>query len=139
MAKKPNIDDFRKICVAKGGIISGIATTFKSTRKAVYDWCIKDERFQEAIDDAREAFLDTAETQLQVLVKGVPKIIENEKGEKEFAGWQVPPSESAIIFSLRTLGRKRGYTERHEVDATANLNVSVGEVKIDDWIKVHFK
>ena len=39
----------------------------------------------------------------------------NENGEKRFAGWIERPSETAIIFTLKTRGKKRGYVERQEV------------------------
>jgi hypothetical protein len=134
MKRKPKIDDFIKVCNAKGGIISSVASALNVSRGTIYIWCSKNPKFEEAINDAREAFIDLAETQLQSLVKGIPKIIINEKGQKEFVGWEVPPSESAIIFSLRTLGRKRGYSERSEIDHTTNgkdMNQSI-QVEIID-------
>ncbi|WP_370797608.1 hypothetical protein, partial [Alistipes putredinis] len=52
---------------------------------------------------------------LRKLVAGVPAIEKDENGEKRFAGWIERPSETAIIFTLKTRGKKRGYVERQEV------------------------
>ena len=133
--KRPNIDEFKKVCVAKGGIITSIANTFGVDRTSVYDWCEKYPKYKEALDGSRDVFLDVAETNLQNLVKGVPNYRE-EDGKRIFEGWVVPPSESAIIFVLRTIGRKRGYTEKQEIDMTANLS---GSISIDEWIKNRIK
>lgn len=134
MARKPNIDEFFKVSKAKGGIISGIAGSFGVARKTIYEWCEKDSRFQEAIDDSRETFLDIAETNLQTLVKGIPKIEELSDGRLIQKGWEVPPSESAIIFALRTIGKKRGYTEKQEIDTNMR-----GSISINEWVKDRIK
>jgi DNA invertase Pin-like site-specific DNA recombinase len=119
MAKRSDIETFRKACIAKGGIISGIAASLGVSRESIRKWCEKYPAYSEALADSREHFLDLAETNLQTLCKGIPKIEKNEHGEKVFAGWEVPPSESAIVFTMRTLGKRRGYTERTETDITS--------------------
>jgi len=127
--KRPNIEEFSTVCRAKGGVISGIASSFGVERLTVYRWC-KIEKYQQAIDDARDTFLDMAETNLQTLVKGIPKIKKLDDGRLIQEGWEVEPSESAIVFTLKTLGRKRGYSERKEVDA----NVNIPPFQLDDGI-----
>jgi NADH:ubiquinone oxidoreductase subunit E len=133
--KKPNIDNFRKVCNAKSGIISNIAYAFGVDRTTVYDWCEKYPQYKEALNNSREVFLDVAESNLQTLVKGIPNYRE-EDGKKIFEGWIEKPSESAIIFVLRTIGKKRGYTEKQEVEMNANLT---GSISIDEWIKDRIK
>ncbi|MCL1942614.1 MAG: hypothetical protein FWF54_03570 [Candidatus Azobacteroides sp.] len=132
MGKRPNIDDFEKVCNAKGGIVSNIASVFRVKRRSVYDWCGKYPKYKEALDNSRDVFLDMAETNLQTLVKGIPNIREEADGTKIFDGWQVPPSESAILFVLRTIGKKRGYTEKQEVDINNNVK---GSISVEEWIK----
>lgn len=78
-------------------------------------WCNDDEQFAQALEDSRERFVDLAESNLRKLVAGVPAIEKDENGEKRFAGWIERPSETAIIFTLKTRGKKRGYVERQEV------------------------
>jgi hypothetical protein len=123
--KRPKLKDFQEICDAKGGIISAIARALGIQRVTVYDWMEKYPKYAEAVEAARDTFLDTAETRLQSLVQGVPKIETDETGEPKFAGWETPPSETAIIFTLRTLGKKRGYTERTETELSGQIKGNV--------------
>ena len=104
-SKKPKLDTFRKVANACGGILSDIAANLGND----------DEQFAQALEDSRERFVDLAESNLRKLVAGVPAIEKDENGEKRFAGWIERPSETAIIFTLKTRGKKRGYVERQEV------------------------
>lgn len=95
--------------------LSDIAAHIGVDRVTVYAWCNDDPEFKQALEDSRERFLDLAESNLRKLVAGVPAIEKDENGEKRFAGWIERPSETAIIFTLKTRGKKRGYVERQEV------------------------
>lgn len=114
-SRKPDIDIFRKIANACGGVLSDIAANIGVERVTVYAWCEADPEFKQALEDSRERFVDLAESNLRKLVAGVPAIEKDENGEKRFAGWIERPSETAIIFTLKTRGKKRGYVERQEV------------------------
>ena len=114
-SKKPKLDTFRKVANACGGILSDIAANLGVERSTIYTWCNDDEQFAQALEDSRERFVDLAESNLRKLVAGVPAIEKDENGEKRFAGWIERPSETAIIFTLKTRGKKRGYVERQEV------------------------
>ncbi|WP_300904696.1 hypothetical protein [uncultured Alistipes sp.] len=96
---KPSIEQFTHVANMCGGILSDIAANFGVTRQSVYNWCEADSEFKQALEDSRERFLDLAESNLRKLV----------------AGWVERPSETAIIFTLKTRGKKRGYVERQEV------------------------
>lgn len=112
---KPPISQFTHVANACGGILSDIAANFGVTRQTVYNWCEEDPEFKQTLEDSRERFVDLAESNLRKLVAGVPAIEKDENGEKRFAGWIERPSETAIIFTLKTRGKKRGYVERQEV------------------------
>lgn len=131
-SKKPDIETFRKVANACGGILSDIAANIGVERNTVYTWCNEDPDFKQALDDSRERFVDLAESNLRKLVAGVPAIEKDENGEKRFAGWIKPPSETAIIFTLKTRGKKRGYVERSEVAADVDMK---GSINIRDWVK----
>lgn len=130
MTKKPKIETFRKVCSAKGGIISHIAVAFDVSRNAIYNWCKDDASFKEALDDATEEFLDLAESQLRKLVQGIPEVTVDENGNKVLAGWKERPSEAAVFFTLKTKGRKRGYSERFDMDITTGGN-SIAPRKVE--------
>lgn len=114
-SKKIDIDTFRKIANACGGILSDIAANIGVERNTIYNWCKDDESYAQVLEDSRERFLDLAESNLRKLVAGVPAIEKDENGQARFAGWVEKPSETAIIFTLKTRGKKRGYVERSEV------------------------
>jgi hypothetical protein len=64
--------------------------------KTIYNYAKRHATVREAIENARGRFLDTGEIALQQAVL---------RGE----GW-------AVCFLLKTLGKHRGYVERHELD-----------------------
>ena len=130
--KKPDIQEFEKVCNARGGIMTSIAASFGVNRATVFRWCEKHPKYKEALEASRDVFIDIAETNLQTLVKGTPIYKEDENGKRVFDRWQVPPSESAIIFTLRTIGRKRGYVEKQELDHTTNGK----EIILDPFAKM---
>lgn len=114
-SKKPTIDVFRKVANACGGNLSNIAANIGVERSTVYTWCNDDLKFKQAIEDSRERFVDLAESNLHKLIAGVPRIEKDDQGNSVFAGWKVRPSETAIIFLLKTRGKKRGYVVRSEI------------------------
>lgn len=129
---KPSLEQFEQIANACGGILSDIAANFKVARNTVYAWCENDAEFRKALEDSRERFVDLAESNLRKLVAGVPAIEKDENGEKRFAGWIEKPSETAIIFTLKTRGKKRGYVERQEVEADVSMK---GSINIRKWVE----
>ena len=116
--------------------MSDIAANFKVARNTVYAWCRDDPNFAQTLEDSRERFVDLAESNLRKLVAGVPAIETDENGDKRFAGWIERPSETAIIFTLKTRGKKRGYVERSEVEADVSMK---GSVDIKEWVKDRLK
>ena len=133
---KPPIEQFTRVCNVCGGILSDIAANFDVARQTVYNWCEEVPEFKQALEDSRERFVDLAESNLRKLVAGVPAIETDENGEKRFAGWIEKPSETAIIFTLKTRGKKRGYVERSEVEADVSMK---GSIDIRDWVKDRLK
>lgn len=66
------------------------------TRNAIYDMVRKYPEVRQALEESREEMLDVAEGKL------FQNIANNDN--------------TAIIFYLKTIGKKRGYVERYEVD-----------------------
>lgn len=77
------------------GIVATVANHFGVTRQTIYSHIKADPEIQAALDTSRESFLDFAEGALVERIK---------KGDT-----------TAIIFALKTQGKKRGYVERQEV------------------------
>ena len=81
------------------------------TRQSFYHWQRTDEDFKEKIDAAKESLLDFAESKLMEIIK--------------------QGNVTALIFFLKTKGKKRGYVEKQEIDHTSQgekLSLSVGFV-----------
>lgn len=121
--KKISIQTFRKVANACGGIKSDMAANIGVDRNTIANWCKSDARYAQAIEDAQERFVDLAESNLRKLVAGVPAIKKDENGQSQFAGWIERPSETAILFTLKTRGKSRGYVERTEVKADVEATV----------------
>lgn len=79
----------------KAGNITHAANVLKVTRWALYKRINGEETLQQIVTDAREALVDIAESKLLQQVK---------KG-----------NIAAIIFTLKTQGKARGYVERTEI------------------------
>jgi len=84
------------------GNVTATATQFGVTRQALYTF-IEAHELQAVLEEARETLVDMAESALAVAVN-------------ERAPW-------AVIWTLKTQGKKRGYVERVE-------NEPVGEAKM---------
>lgn len=112
--KRPDIKTFKKLCEAKGGNITEIAKSLNCSRRAIEKWVEKPGEYRNILKDIRESLVDLAESQLINLIKGVPKVETDKDGKTKFMGWTERPSEAAIIFTLKTRGKDRGYVERLE-------------------------
>ena len=88
-----------KLLSEMGGNISAVSRARNQERRSIYRRIEDSEYLQAIVDEAREVRLDTAERQLHEAV---------DRGE----AW-------AVCFTLKTLGKSRGYTEKSELDITA--------------------
>ncbi|MDR1652500.1 MAG: hypothetical protein LBS01_02390 [Prevotellaceae bacterium] len=132
--KTPGIKTFREVCNKTSGILSAIARAFNVERGTVYDWCAADPQYQKAVEAGREAFLDIAESQLVNFVKGKPRLDENGK----FVEWEIAPSERSVMYALSTIGKRRGFTERSEVELGGNVELK-GHISIESWLQQNIK
>ncbi len=133
MAKKPNIDDFRKILRKSGGNLTKVAATFKVARKTIYQWAKEDVEFKDAISDERGALVDECLVSARVHALDIPE--KDEKGN--FIGWRERPDGYMIRYLLSTLGKSEGFGEESE-DADIPTDIEHG-INIDSWIKDKLK
>lgn len=85
------------------GNISLVAKNLGVTRQSIYDRINKNPKLQQVWSETRERAIDNAESALQRSV---------DNGE----AW-------AVCFTLKTIGRKRGYVEKQEIEHSGGVTV----------------
>ena len=94
------------------GIVSTACNNCDISRTTFYNYVNEDEDFKSKVEEINEAAIDYVESKLFEKITGVSTI--GRDGEV----YDNPPSDTAIIFYLKTKGKKRGYVERQEVAQT---------------------
>lgn len=89
---------------AASGMVYVAARKLGCDPKTVYNYAKRYPSVQQAIDSERGHFLDTTELALQRAVLA---------GE----GW-------AVCFTLKTLGKERGYIERRQIEHSGKIDVT---------------
>ena len=100
MAKNIPIDKIIQIYEKKGCNITATCTALGISRKTFYEWKEKKKKLAEGLEAAEEAIIDFAES----------KLVEHINND----------DVQALIFFLRTKGKKRGYVEKTETDVNIN-------------------
>lgn len=85
------------------GNITASCEAVDINRCTYYKWINKDPKFKEEIDNLAEMSIDFAESQLKKQIKD--------------------GDTTATIFYLKTKGRRRGYSERVEIEGNMNVNL----------------
>ena len=80
------------------GVVTVACRKVGIPRKTHYEWYNKDDDYRQAVDDLADVALDFAESMLHKQIQ-----------DKD---------TTATIFFLKTKGKKRGYIERTEIDAS---------------------
>lgn len=114
---------FIEVLKKSRGIISSACESVDMSRQTYYNWLEADPEFKQAVDDVQESMIDFVESKLMQKINGI-EVLDHKSGEV----YDLPPSDTAIIFYLKTKGKKRGYVERQEVDITGadtTFNVTV--------------
>lgn len=100
----------------KAGNITEAAKALKVTRQALHKRIGEDESLRQVLVNARETLVDVAESHLLKQIK---------RG-----------NTAAIIFTLKTQGKERGYVEQNNVQHSGSVDLQVkGYVTVtpDDW------
>jgi hypothetical protein len=110
------------------GIVTDACKKTDVPRSTFYKWLNEDSEFKKAVDDTQEEAIDFVEGKLFQKINGVlVKKAEDEDGEPIV--YDLPPSDTAIIFYLKTKAKKRGYVERTEVEHSGELAINWLEEK----------
>lgn len=94
------IEKIIQIYEKKGCNITATCTALGISRKTFYEWKEKKKKLAEGLEAAEEAIIDFAES----------KLVEHINND----------DVQALIFFLRTKGKKRGYVEKTETDVNIN-------------------
>ena len=100
MAKNIPIEHIIQVYEKKGCNITQTCSALGISRKTFYEWKEKKKKLDEGLKEVDESILDWAESKL------VEHINNNDL--------------QALIFFLRTKGKKRGYVEKTETDVNIN-------------------
>lgn len=100
MAKNIPIEKIIQIYEKKGCNITATCAALGISRKTFYEWKEKKKKLAEGLEAAEEAIIDFAES----------KLVEHINND----------DVQALIFFLRTKGKKRGYVEKTETDVNIN-------------------
>jgi len=99
---------------ASYGRVTAAAEKTDIVRQTHYNWYKDDHEYKRAVDDINEAAIDHVESKLFEKIDGV-SVQKGFTHEGEPIVYDVPPSDTAIIFYLKTKGKSRGYVERQEI------------------------
>lgn len=84
------------------GVVTGACKRVNIARQTHYRWMKEDPEYAEAVKAIDDIGIDFAESQLHSLIASGNVV--------------------AVLFYLKTKGKKRGYIERHEIDHSGELN-----------------
>lgn len=98
-ARRLNVELVQRQLVASTGNVSHAARVLGVTRNTLYDYIRRYPELAEILSDTRESIVDAAENAL------LSAVIDKQS-------W-------AVCFTLKTIGRHRGYVERQEITGSA--------------------
>jgi len=114
------VTKIEKALKATFGNVSLAAKNLGVSRRAIYDKCNRFPKLRAFLEDTREAMVDNAESALGLAVNN---------GQ----AW-------AVCFTLKTVGKARGYIEKIEVKSDAKITVTgLAESMTDDELAARIR
>ena len=117
--KKKVLEELEK----QKGIVSTACNNTGTPRSTFYKWVKDDSEFKEAVGEIQEVAIDYVESKLFEKIDGVYEGKNTADGE--LIVYKTPPSDTAIIFYLKTKAKKRGYIEKSQMEITKGDDVSL--------------
>lgn len=105
------------------GIVTSAAKQTGISREIHYVWMRDDEKYKAAVDAIHEVTIDFVESKLHQKIKGVKIGTEDKNGNVNV--YEQPPDTTAIIFYLKTQGKRRGYIEKQEIEHSGSIIVEL--------------
>ena len=103
------------------GIISIACRQNGISRQTHYNWCENDPEYKEAFESINEESIDHVECKLHELVDGITMGKEKDGGVEIY---ERAPDTTAIIFYLKTKGKRRGYVEKQIIETIEGKEVN---------------
>lgn len=113
------------------GVVKTACEGVGISRQSHYRWLEEDPEYKEAVSDIGEDAIDFVESKLFEKIEGI-SIAQGSDDDGKPKVYTQPPSDTAIIFYLKTKGKKRGYIERTEFAGVPDQPLSM---KSDDELK----
>jgi hypothetical protein len=117
--KKPDYETFRWVCDRKLGNKTQIAKALECSISGLNKWLASDPKLKEIYDEVIESRLDFCESQMFLLIQGIPKLDK----DKQMVGWVERPSEKLLQFFLETQGKERGYVKQQQVTHSGEMGI----------------
>jgi hypothetical protein len=121
----PEQENFLIVFENSLGIVMTACEKFDISRKTYYNWRDSCEEFATACDRIKEQSVDFSESKLFELINGVTSVKYAKKEGEEDVIYDIPPNANCVMFHLKTIGKKRGYVEKTEVDTTEVKKLTV--------------
>lgn len=99
------------------GVVTQACQVTGVGRTTHYAWMRQDPDYARAVEAIEEEAVDFGESKLLQLINGVT--VEKKGRDGEAVVYKDKPDVAAVIFFLKTKGKRRGYTERVEVAHTS--------------------
>jgi hypothetical protein len=107
--------DFLIALKEKAGNISKACEAVNVGRRTYYDWMENDPEFAKVVEDINESIIDWSEDALKLRIQ---------------AG-----DTTAVIFHLKTKGKKRGYIEKQQFEHSGNVDHRLSITDMKESIK----
>jgi hypothetical protein len=114
------------------GVVKTACVVVGIARQTHYRWLEEDPEYKLATEDIGEEAIDFVESKLFEKIEGI-SVSQGIDDQGKSKVYTVPPSDTAIIFYLKTKGKKRGYIERTEFAGVPDQPLSM---KSDDELKM---
>lgn len=116
------------------GIVSTACNSIGLARSTYYMWLDTDKDFADKVSEIQDIAIDFVEGKLFEKINGVTMLGKG-GGDEEDPTYTLPPSDTAIIFYLKTKGKKRGYVEKQEVEHSGSMSVHVTKEEANEIAK----
>lgn len=110
------------------GIVTYACKDVDISRVTHYNWLDEDAEYRKAVEELDNVALDHSESKLRELIEGV--MVEKIDEDGGVNVYKKEPNSTAVIFHLKTRGKKRGYVERIENEQVGDQKIVIHETII---------